>query len=204
MRRRVAYYEDLPRDLSDRAWNRRYIEPWDLLRIAAWKSSRTPAFLSLEEPDRIVSITGTVLESLRPYRHAVAAEVLSGSVNERDDFLNATKLAIGPPDGPKGGLGGGLCSLHGIRLRVATAVLATLNPAAWAVVDVWAVQTLFLPPAPQADRLDVYWQYLQRLADLQSGQYAEKTIHEVDLLAMNLGMEGEHPPFDRIPFVVAS
>ncbi len=59
MRRKVAYYEDLPQDLSEKAWERGHIEPWELLRIAAWKSSRTPAFLSLEEPDRIISTTKT-------------------------------------------------------------------------------------------------------------------------------------------------
>ncbi|MEA2827734.1 MAG: hypothetical protein QOG43_2173 [Actinomycetota bacterium] len=193
------YQEDMAPEVGKAMWRQGYIEPWELLRIAVWKSAIGGAALSVEEPDRIRSVTRSVLSILQPYRDATAAEKLSGAVVEREAFLEATRLAIG--FGPKGDAGSGLRSLHGIQLRVATAVLNTLNPNAWPVVDRWAVRTVFAQPWPDPGRLDVYWQYLERLAEIQRRWHQDLTIHEVDLLAMNLGMNEEEPLFDRIAFV---
>jgi len=126
--------------------------------------------------------------------------MLWGPPHQRASFLEATRVAIG--SGLKGEAAGGPTSLHGIRLPVATAVLTTLNPAAWPVIDRWAIQSLFSPPSPPVDRLAVYWQYLERLAELQRRWYPDATIHDVDVLAMRMAMSGVDPPFERLRFVV--
>jgi hypothetical protein len=187
---------DPPSELAEAAWERGHIEPWDLLRITAWKAAITPAWLSVEDPRRIVSVTAAVIKVLKPYRRAVAAEVLFDSPDGGAAFLEATREGIGRTQ--KGAQDGGLRSLWGIRLPAATAVLTILNPSAWPVIDRWAVTTIFSDPPRILDSVDHYLTYLRRLAALQQHQYPDLTIHEVDLQAMGLGRKGEEPPFERV------
>ena len=78
-RSRKAYQHDLPAELAERCWDTGWIEPWDLLRVVSWKSAIVGASLSVVEPDAIRQTTAAVIEALRPYRNAVAADVLFDS-----------------------------------------------------------------------------------------------------------------------------
>ena len=82
--------------------------------------------------------------------------------------------------------------------RSASAVLATLNPSAWPVIDRWAMKALFTGPPRVLNRRDQYRSYLLRLAELQR-EVPSQTIHAVDIVAMQLGVSGEPPPFPKVP-----
>ena len=52
-------YQDRPCWITDEAWNRGYIEPFELARIAAWKSARSIAAITVNRPEEIEAWTVT-------------------------------------------------------------------------------------------------------------------------------------------------
>jgi hypothetical protein len=194
-RRRPAYQEEVGPDIRRGIWDRGHIEPWELLRIVAWKSAKGLPWLALERPEKIVAVTREVCAAIAPYSDAVASDEFK--VEERGQaFLDATCQALGPRKKATG-----LRSLRGIELPVATAVLAVLNPAAWPVIDRWAVLSVFEAlPRDATYRLDVYRQYVRRLAEIQRLQFSSHTIHAVDQRAMRAAQKGTPPPFVRVAF----
>lgn len=172
-----------------------HIEPWELFRVVAWKSAKGLPWLAVESVERIVAVTSEAVEVLMPFSNAIAADQLEGEDKGRS-FLQATCAALGPS-----GKTAGLRRLRGVELPVATAVLSVLNPAAWPVIDRWALLSIFEAlPRNAAYRLDVYQQYVRRLAELQRRDFKGETIHAVDQRAMRAAQDGVRPPFEKVAF----
>lgn len=63
-------YQDEPTHLRDPIWERGQIEPWELLRICAWKSAKNLALLSLNDPDDIRIRTRNACDSVKQLHDA--------------------------------------------------------------------------------------------------------------------------------------
>lgn len=61
-------YQCRPSHVTDAAWERGYLTPLELLRVAAWKSAEGLAYLTLNTEDEIYRRTGEAMEFLRPWR----------------------------------------------------------------------------------------------------------------------------------------
>jgi hypothetical protein len=96
----------------------------------------------LNTPERIEGVTRTVLDFIRHYRDANAS-ALRDSEDDWDRFMTATESAMGSTSG--------LRQLHGVRLPMASAVMAILNRA-WPVIDRWSAKAVFAPVPRDLDR----------------------------------------------------
>lgn len=183
-------YQNFPTDEGDRAWFRGYLDSRDLFRIAAWKSAKGMATLTLNTTDKIEHVTGLVVELLRPYQHA-DARVLHQSGQEWTVFLDVTETAVSRHTG--------LQQLDGVGLAMASAILCALNERAWPVIDKWATISLFESKLGPSDWhwTSTYRQYIEATMTLSLSVYKDHSIHEIDLKLMDIGMGKEVPPFAR-------
>src|SRR5665811_2363890 len=69
MRPRPTYQIE-PIELRAQIWDRGHVEPWELLRICAWKSARGLAPLSLNDEQEIRDRTRDACQELRPLEDA--------------------------------------------------------------------------------------------------------------------------------------
>ena len=118
MRGKPAYQTEPGETFRTAIWARGHVEPWELLRIVAWKSAKGLPWLAMEAPESIASTTEDVVKLLRPFQHVSAADEL-----QRDEgvaFLDATTAALGPRTKASG-----LRILKGVALPVASAVLVS-------------------------------------------------------------------------------
>jgi len=183
-------YQTEPKHLQELIWQRGFIQPWELLKIAAWKSANgNLAWLSLNTPETIEGITGTVLDFVRDYRDANAS-----ALRDNEDgwarFVTATENALGSTSGMR--------QLHGVRLPMASAVMAILNPLAWPVIDRWSAKTVFAPVPRDLDRFRYYRIYMQRLVEIHDDRDEWRSIHELDQYLYNLARQGEPNPFPTV------
>ena len=153
-------YQEEPVHLGYLIWEKGFITPWQLLRIASWKSARGLGNLSLLEPRNIEVATGATVQAASPYRHAT-------SPPSDDAFWQASEEAWRHLD-----------DLYGVDLPLASAVLCILNPCVWPVVDRRAAESVF--GAPVHPRFDFYRAYITRLAELLLEHAEIKTVHELD------------------------
>lgn len=164
------------------------MEPWELLRVCAWKSARGLANLALNDERDIRDRTEQACEVLMEFRNH---DVLRAKT-DWDHWQEQVRLAVGAKRQRTGLLG-----LHGVGYPVATAVLATLNPAAFPVLDRWAVNYLYGPEVRPA-RYEYAHMYRAYAADLvEARQTLERaanrpidSIHRLDQQAMRMGMDG--------------
>jgi hypothetical protein len=159
-----------------------------MFRIVAWKSARGLGHLATCDAGTIERVTRETVGLLRDYEHSEDPE-------PDDRFWERTFKAIGPPDKSSG-----LRSLSGVRLPVASAILCVLNPAVWPVVDRWGLPKVLSDlPSVAVQRLDVYRAYLEQLNRIRGAFYADSSIHEVDVIAMDSGRNGTPVPFEPTP-----
>lgn len=176
------------------AWSRGYLTPLELLRIAAWKSAQGLAWLSLNTEEEIKSRTAAALEHLRPWRGTPMVGVTDEQAWAK--WRNAAWSAIGVHGDT------GLLALSGVGYPMATAILATLDPETWPVMDKWAVTTVFgqrpggaALPVGRWQRADAYAAYARHLATAGNQCWGPGlTIHELDQRAMKASMKGGHLP----------
>lgn len=172
VRRKLLYQEEPGEAFRRTLWRTGTITPWQLLRIAVWKSAAGYlGHLAMNSPETIEEVTSRVVQTLRPYEEGAAPRV------DEEQFWARTNAAIGSPGAE------GLRSLHGVALPLASAVLCTLNPRVWPVIDRRAWSSVFTGRVP--NRRDAYGAYLMRLFALDGEHPGQRTVHELDQALMN-------------------
>jgi hypothetical protein len=178
--RKPAYQAD-PFHLGEGIWDRRELTPLELFKIIAWKSAKGLASATTVKTGEIERVTREAIESLSEYREAQAPPLST-------KFWVDTYAAIGLQNS-------GLRSLPGVQMPVASAILCVLNPRVWPVVDRWAMGALFDDgPRDRTTRFDCYRVYVHRLNEIRG----DRTIHEADIVAMNVGMGVLAPTFEQV------
>lgn len=189
--RRMKDYQARPGEIAALAWNRGYLKPLELLRIAAWKTGQGLGSLTVNSEDDIESRTRAAIDSIRPWKGRRVVGLTDQPL--WDDWRETARRAIGVAAIRKGLLG-----LRGVGYPMATAILDILDPDVWPVVDKWAVRTVFgtppggtFWPARQWQRAAAYEAYTRHLATEGPKHWgSDCSIHQLDIKAMQASMPG--------------
>jgi len=181
-------FQTEPIELRNAILARGHIEPWELLRICAWKSAKGLAWLTLNTEDEIRNYTREAITALKA--SGGTTDVLNGSLSE-DDW-NVWETKAGELVGANARHGGpsGLLRLHGVGYPVATAILGFLAPTTFPVMDKWAVETIFGQGASKKhwQRKAAYRAYTECLVNLKCAALeAIPTLRGRDIEAMTSG-----------------
>lgn len=184
-------YQDRPCWIADEAWNRGYIEPFELTRIAAWKNARNVAAITVNRPEKIEAWTRAAVSVIRPWRDRRAVALATDA--DWASWQKAANDAIGWI-GSQGEPSSGLLSLKGVGYPVASAILDILDPDIWPVIDKWAAKTVFgiIPSRYSSARYAAYARHLAMEGARCWG--ARQSIHELDVRAQSASMKGGHLP----------
>jgi hypothetical protein len=178
-KKRLKYHPE-PTEIRDAAWKRGYLTPLELFRIQAWKSGQGLGSLTTNKTGLIEEVSQRAMAALLPWKDRDAFS-LQGSA-DWDAWQADVATAVGVKRSS------GLLSLDGMGYPRASAVLAILNPAAWPVIDRFAVQAVFSTNAFKWDRAAAYRAYAEHLATVGHRSWPrEVTIHDVDMRAMDTG-----------------
>jgi hypothetical protein len=187
---RKKYQEEIGLDVVQRIWDRGFLTGFELLRIGAWKSAKSIALLTVNEEDQIELVTKVALTALNNYR---SVNVVVDPI-DWDDWRETVALAIGR-SGSRKQPPSGLLSLHGIGYPMATAILATVAPTAFPVLDKWAISGAFdITPTEAAKskwhRSEFYAEYCKRLATDGRHEFKDlRSVHQRDQWLMNMAMK---------------
>ncbi|MCE9621857.1 MAG: hypothetical protein K8R99_05875 [Actinomycetia bacterium] len=185
-------YQERPQS-RDAVWAQGYITPWQLLRIAAWKSAKGVALLSLNDEDTIVDQTRLLMAAIAPYRnHNVISDLTDWNRWEAD-----VRRAVGDQT-----VKSGLLGLQGVGYPMATAILATVAPASFPIMDRWAIGGVFgqqMARRTSWHKAAAYRMFTETLATTTSRELIGiSTVHERDQFVMNQTMGG-HEIADLVP-----
>jgi hypothetical protein len=188
--RRRKEYQGRPDRITDKAWDRGYIEAFELARIAAWKSAISAAAVTVNEPEEIEACTRAAISVIRPWLGRKGTE-LAGDA-DWGDWQRAANAAIGWVG--RRGPSSGLLSLKGVGYPMATAILDILDPNVWPVIDIWAAKTVF-GAVPSCYCAACYAAYARHLAIEGARCWgADLSIHELDEKAQSASMRGGQLP----------
>ena len=198
-RRRPEYQTETTDDMRDSIWAAGEIAPLELFRIAAWKSARGLASLTLNSEVTIRRTTSEALERMDVLR---TVDVVAGAV-DWEEWTTLTRSVVGSKSA-----GSGLLGLAGVGYPMASALLAYLAPRVWPVLDKWTVLAIFGDDAGlRSQRAIAYAAFTRRLRELAPLHYTDcVTIHQVDQAVMNAIMGCQEPrdacshvPYPPIP-----
>lgn len=183
-------YQNRPCRITDNAWRRGYVEAYELTRIAAWKSARGVAAVTVNEPDEIEACTRAAMSAIQPWRGRKATELVTDA--DWTDWRQTANRAIGWVGGQRE-TSSGLLSLKGVEYPMATAILDILDPDVWPVIDRWAAQTVFgkVPSRYSAGRYAAYARHLAAEGPKCWG--ADLSIHELDVKAQSASVDRDLP-----------
>jgi hypothetical protein len=133
-------YQCRPERIAVDAWNRGYIEAFELARIAAWKSARSVAAITVNNPREIESCTRDAMSAIKPWLGRKATALVTDA--EWAEWQDTANTAIGWV-GARSELPSGLLSLKGVGYPLASAILDILDADVWPVIDKWAAKTVF-------------------------------------------------------------
>lgn len=179
-------YQLEPTELREPIWESRVIVPLQLMRIAAWKSARGLAPLTMNSDHVIRTRTGQLIETIEPFRHVdvVRAQL---DVDGWETWRQAVAAGVGSKS-----LRTGLLGLEGFGYPMASAFLALLAPAAFPVIDRWTLRAVYGSTSGNFQRSVVYADFAQHLVR-HAGHYPDAAgIHEIDQLVMNAAMNCKH------------
>ena len=196
MRARPRYQTE-PIQLRDIIWRQGFITPLQMMRIAAWKSARGLASLTLNDEAAIEIHTRQLLRSIEPWRNA---DVLHDAVDWAA-WERTAATAIGSKRGRTG-----LLALDGFGYPMASAFLAVLAPTVFPVIDRWAVNGLYGSSIGNYQRAHVYTDFARGLVAHAKHFAEERTMHELDIAMMSAAMKCRHVerPCERLPFLAAA
>jgi hypothetical protein len=188
-------YQVRPSEIATSAWNRGYLKPLELLRIAAWKTGQGLGSLTVNTERDIESRTGAAMSSIQHWRGRRVVGLTDQAL--WDDWRETARSAIGVAASRKGLLG-----LEGVGYLMATAILDILDPDVWPVIDQWAVKTVFgtqpdgTPwPTRQWQCAAAYEAYARHLAIEGAKRWGpDSSIHLLDVEAMKVSRSGGTPP----------
>jgi hypothetical protein len=188
-------YQTEPAALCELIWDQGSITALQMMRIAAWKSARGLASLTLNSEEAIRTWTESALSAIRPWRDA---DVLVQDV-DWIAWREAAAMAIGSKR-----KGTGLLALDGFGYPMASAFLALLAPSAFPVIDRWTVKALYGAATGNFQRSLVYVHFAQTLASHAVRFPWARTIHQVDqaVMAAALGCAHDERPCECLPFPV--
>lgn len=186
---RKKYQEEIGLDVVQRIWDRGFLTGFELLRIGAWKSAKSIALLTVNEENHIEVVTRSALSAISEYR---TVNVVVDSI-DWTNWRETVALAIGQ-NGSKKQESSGLLSLHGIGYPMATAILATMAPTAFPVLDKWAISgVLDITPVEASKtkwhRSVFYTDYCKILATDERPEFSDQnSVHWRDQWMMNMAM----------------
>lgn len=191
MRKRPVY-QARPSEITRKAWERGYIEAFELTRIAAWKNARSVATITLNEPEHIEACTRAAIAVVRPWRGRAASQSCADSYwtkwqKTANSAIGWVKTSQAPASG--------LLSLQGVGYPMASAILDILDPDVWPIIGKWAVKTVFgafPPPRYTAARYAAYAKHLVTEGAQHWG--ADLSIHKLDERAQQASMQDGHLP----------
>jgi hypothetical protein len=193
-------YQIRPSEIATLAWDRGYLKPLELLRIAAWKSGQGLGSLTVNTERDIESRTGASMECIQHWKGRRVVALTDQAL--WDERRETARRAIGVAATRKGLLG-----LEGVGYPMATAILDILDPDVWPVIDQWAVQTVFgtrpdgtLWPARQWQCAVAYEAYARHLATEGAKRWGSSySIHQLDVEAMKASMPSGTLPHGWTP-----
>jgi hypothetical protein len=193
-------YQIRPSEIATLAWDRGYLKPLELLRIAAWKSGQGLGSLTVNTERDIESRTGASMECIQHWKGRRVVALTDQAL--WDERRETARRAIGVAATRKGLLG-----LEGVGYPMATAILDILDPDVWPVIDQWAVQTVFgtrpdgtLWLARQWQCAVAYEAYARHLATEGAKRWGSSySIHQLDVEAMKASMPSGTLPHGWTP-----
>lgn len=169
-------YQVRPNHVADSAWRLGYMTPLELFRVAAWKSAKNLAELTLNSEDDIMQYTRDAIDGLRAWKGRAALRL------DDDACWEAWRTTANSVIGVQGQ--SGLLALQGVGYRVATAILCILDPEVWPVIDRFATETVFGRPLTWYGAAQ-YTAYTRHLATKGHDCWPdEPSIHTLDRRAM--------------------
>lgn len=180
------YHKSLSCEFRQTIWNQGFITGFQLLKIGAWKSAQSVANLTVNSDEDIRRCTASTLIAIQRYR---AIDVVKDEV-DWDDWEACVATAIGQKRAPSTGI----LQLHGVGYPMATAVLATLIPSAFPVMDRWAISEVFGVDIREAQKSKYhrsarYREYCRALAKSTRQELTEDmNVHLRDQFLMNFAM----------------
>ncbi|WP_310773394.1 hypothetical protein [Mycobacterium sp. Z3061] len=182
-----SYQEEPGQDIRESIWERGQWSALQMFRVAAWKSARGLAPLSLNSEDAIASRSAAAISAIAPWRET---DLLREQI-DWDAWRECAATAIGSkPDRT------GLLGLEGFGYPMASAFLSFLLPAVFPVVDRWTIEAVYGAEAAKKARLwhrsRVYAHFAQNLANRQNHFAGAPNIHRLDQAVMNLAMACRH------------
>jgi hypothetical protein len=188
-------YQDRPSEIANSAWDRGYLKPLELLRIAGWKTGQGLGSLTVNTEHDIESRTRAAMDNIRHWK----GQRVVGLTDQAlwGDWHETARRAIGVA-----ATGEGLLGLEGVDYPVASAVLDILDSDVWPVIDRWAVKTVFGTqrdgaawPTRQWRCAAAYVEYTRHLATEGARRWgSDCSIHQLDVKAMKASREGGTPP----------
>jgi len=199
-REHMKKYQVRPSEIATSAWNRGYLKPLELLRIAAWKTGQGLGSLTVNTEHDIESRTGASMDCIQHWKGRRVVGLADQAL--WDDWRETARRAIGVAATRKGLLG-----LEGVDYPVATAILDILDPDVWPVIDQWAVRTVFatqpdgIPwPTRQWRCAAAYEAYARHLATEGANHWgSDCSIHQLDVEAMQASRPGGTLPHGWTP-----
>lgn len=182
MVKRPAYQQE-PHELREPVWDAGCFSALQMMRVAAWKSARGLAPLTMNDEDDIAQRTAAALDAIASWR---TTNVLQGDVD-----WNAWQSAVATAIGSKRD-GTGLLGLQGFGYPMASAFLAFLAPQAFPVIDRWTVLAVYGPNARDYERSRVFAHFAAELVEHAGDFSVTSSIHAVDQAVMAAAMQCEH------------
>ena len=176
-------------------WRRGYLTPLEFLRIQAWKSANSSlASITTHSEEEFTAVTRHALSEMAPWRDKGAPEA-----GDAEGWAAWKASAISALTGS--GSSPGLCSLSGVALPRASAILAFMDSKSWPIIDQHGVRVIFGSSSATQDHrygkwaysVDVYAAYAEALVSQGAPAWdtapPSMTIHELDQRAMQIGMD---------------
>lgn len=170
----------------------RGIDPFDLCKIAAWKSARVVASRTANSPERIQRATSESRRALRDWLDCDLVSLAPTSAIDWENYETAVLTAVGSKKA-----GTGLMQLEGVQYPMASAILRVWNRKAFPVIDRHAVRavqlltdTTFNPNTGVG-----YTSYVRALVETSvfKPTGGVDDVHERDQIAMNKGLLMANP-----------
>lgn len=98
-------YQDEPTELAPLIWDQGSITPLQVMRIAAWKSARGLASLTLNSEEELRARTELLVRTLLPWRHIDVLEHASDASTIWAEWTEAVRTAVGSKRAGTGMLG---------------------------------------------------------------------------------------------------
>jgi hypothetical protein len=179
------YHDPLSESEVSQIWTNGYISGFELVKIAAWKSAISAAGVTVNGEDFIVDRTRNAMQVIQDFQEINVLEL--PTLLKDGIWTSAVRNAIGSKDSKTGLLG-----LDGVGYPMATAILCTLLPKVFPVLDRYAIAEVFGVSPYDAQKTkchtaDQYTQFAIRLLE-DSRLDSEPTIHLRDQVAMRHGM----------------